>query len=276
MPCEVGKGLKRAGVPQFCLSGGDQASRSAQGSDSLSLLSLQPHSLIANVIAGSSVLGFHMGRDGQASRHLSEVASALRSFSPLQSAQQPSGGFQTAGRDGEGTQPRGSSAMTASGADARTMSSGSSAWEGQLQSMILSEYASTEMSLHALYMHELHKQHAQLEPERHTWHRRESDESGESTHEELDAQRGAPVPLPRSASYPFSSRQPAEETATLQTGFQRRYGGITDPGTVHRAPSHFSRLPLGGWAEDGQSARHPEPVPEESSEDELPPQIHKV
>ncbi|OXB69219.1 hypothetical protein ASZ78_011339 [Callipepla squamata] len=236
----------------------------------------EPHSLIANVIAGSSVLGFHMGRDGQASRHLSEVASALRSFSPLQSAQQPSGGFQTAGRDGEGTQPRGSSAMTASGADARTVSSGSSAWEGQLQSMILSEYASTEMSLHALYMHELHKQHAQLEPERHTWHRRESDESGESTHEELDAQRSAPVPLPRSASYPFSSRQPAEETATLQTGFQRRYGGITDPGTVHRAPSHFSRLPLGGWAEDGQSARHPEPVPEESSEDELPPQIHKV
>lgn len=40
-------------------------------------------------------------------------------------------------------------------ADARTVSSGSSAWEGQLQSMILSEYASTEMSLHALYMHEV-------------------------------------------------------------------------------------------------------------------------
>lgn len=50
-----------------------------------------------------------------------------------------------------------------------------------------------------------------------------------------------------------------------------------DPGTVPRAPSHFSRLPLGGWAEDGQAAsRHPEPVPEEGSEDELPPQVHKV
>lgn len=80
---------------------------------------------------------------------------------------------------------------------------------------------------------QLHKQHAQLEPERHTWHRRESDESGESTHEELDAPRGASVPIPRSASYPFSSpRQPAEETATLQTGFQRRYGGITGMGAV--------------------------------------------
>lgn len=81
----------------------------------LSLSTLQPHSLIANVIAGSSALGFHMGRDGQASRHLSEVASALRSFSPLQSAQQPPSGFQTSGRDGEGAQPRGASAMTASG-----------------------------------------------------------------------------------------------------------------------------------------------------------------
>lgn len=50
-----------------------------------------------------------------------------------------------------------------------------------------------------------------------------------------------------------------------------------DPGTMPRAPSHFSRLPLGGWAEDGQPAsRHPEPVPEEGSEDELPPQVHKV
>lgn len=84
---------------------------------------------------------------------------------------------------------------------------------------------------HSCFGLQLHKQHAQLEPERHTWHRRESDESGESAHEELDAQRGAPVPIPRSASYPFSSpRQPAEETATLQTGFQRRYGGITGTG----------------------------------------------
>lgn len=39
--------------------------------------------------------------------------------------------------------------------DARTVSSGSSAWEGQLSSMVLSEYASTEMSIHALYMHEV-------------------------------------------------------------------------------------------------------------------------
>lgn len=51
---------------------------------------------------------------------------------------------------------------------------------------------------------------------------------------------------------------------------------IIDPGPVNRTPSHFARLPLGGWAEDGQAARHPEPVPEESLEDELPPQLHKV
>lgn len=42
--------------------------------------------------------------------------------------------------------------------DARTASSGSSVWEGQLQSLMLSEYASTEMSLHALYMHQVSTQ----------------------------------------------------------------------------------------------------------------------
>lgn len=162
--------------------------------------------------------------------------------------------------------------------DARTASSGSSVWEGQLQSLVLSEYASTEMSLHALYMHQLHKQQTQAEPERHVWHRRESDESGESAPEEAGEGARAPQPIPRSASYPCAATRPgAPETTALHGGFQRRYGGITDPGTVPRAPSHFSRLPLGGWAEDGQSAsRHPEPVPEEGSEDELPPQVHKV
>lgn len=38
-----------------------------------------------------------------------------------------------------------------------------------------------------------------------------------------------------------------------------------------------ARVPMGGWAEEGQAApRHHEPLPEESSEDEMPPHIHKV
>uniref|UniRef100_A0A8I3QK52 Autophagy-related protein 9 n=1 Tax=Canis lupus familiaris TaxID=9615 RepID=A0A8I3QK52_CANLF len=224
----------------------------------------QPLSLIANVVAGSSCRGPPLPRDLQGSRHRAEVASALRSFSPLHPGQVPAG--------------RAPSTMTGSGVDARTASSGSSVWEGQLQSLVLSEYASTEMSLHALYMHQLHKQQAQAEPERHVWHRRESDESGESAPEEGGEGSRASQPIPRSASYPCAAPRPgAPETTALQGGFQRRYGGITDPGTVPRAPSHFSRLPLGGWAEDGQSAsRHPEPVPEEGSEDELPPQVHKL
>lgn len=38
-----------------------------------------------------------------------------------------------------------------------------------------------------------------------------------------------------------------------------------------------ARLPMGGWAEDGKaSSRHHEPLQEETSEDELPPHIHKV
>ncbi|XP_054579040.1 autophagy-related protein 9A isoform X1 [Eptesicus fuscus] len=227
----------------------------------------EPLSLIANVVAGSSCRGPSLPRDLQGSRHRTEVASALCSFSPLQPGQVSTG--------------RAPSTMTGSGdrMDARTASSGSSVWEGQLQSLVLSEYASTEMSLHALYMHQLHKQQAQAEPERHVWHRRESDDSGESAPEEGGEGARHLQPIPRSASYPCAAvpRPGAPETTALQGGFQRRYGGITDPGTVPRAPSHFSRLPLGGWAEDGQSAsRHPEPVPEEGSEDELPPQVHKV
>lgn len=36
-------------------------------------------------------------------------------------------------------------------------------------------------------------------------------------------------------------------------------------------------VPMGGWAEEGQAApRHHDPLPEESSEDEMPPHIHKV
>lgn len=54
-----------------------------------------------------------------------------------------------------GTWAANATCLSHGSADARTVSSGSSAWEGQLQSMILSEYASTEMSLHALYMHEV-------------------------------------------------------------------------------------------------------------------------
>ena len=75
---------------------------------------------------------------------------------------------------------------------------------------------------------QLHKQQAQAEPERHVWHRRESDESGESAPEEGGEGARAAQPIPRSASYPCAAPRPgAPETTALQGGFQRRYGGIT-------------------------------------------------
>lgn len=38
-----------------------------------------------------------------------------------------------------------------------------------------------------------------------------------------------------------------------------------------------ARVPMGGWAEETQSAlKHHETLPEESSEDELPPHVHRV
>lgn len=76
---------------------------------------------------------------------------------PLVGKRQPSTLPGDEGYDGIGPAPWAANLTRVShgSADARTVSSGSSAWEGQLQSMILSEYASTEMSLHALYMHEV-------------------------------------------------------------------------------------------------------------------------
>uniref|UniRef100_A0A3B5B324 Autophagy-related protein 9 n=1 Tax=Stegastes partitus TaxID=144197 RepID=A0A3B5B324_9TELE len=170
--------------------------------------------------------------------------------------------------------------------DARTVSSGSSAWEGQLTSLILSEYASTEMSIHALYMHELHKQQSRGELSRHTWHRQESDESSDSVPDEV---RSEPNPhsrhFPRSHTFPTTvpspSAIPSSASATSSTTLgqegasqgsnQRRYSGPPTGRVVRSA-----RVPMGGWAEEAQTARHHEPLPEESSEDEMPPRIHKV
>lgn len=86
---------------------------------------------------------------------------------------------------------------------------------------------------------QLHKQQTQAEPERHVWHRRESDESGESAPEEGGEGARAPQPIPRSASYPCATPRPgAPETTALHGGFQRRYGGITG-------------IQLGVWKESG-------------------------
>lgn len=226
----------------------------------------EPRSLIANLLAGPpSLASLHLGRDGSLINHLSigvsEGASALRSLSPLSNSlhmrasypstrvPRPDHPAVAAGR-----------AMAGSGTDARTVSSGSSAWEGQLTSMILSEYASTEMSIHALYMHEMHKQQSRVDVSRHTWHRQESDDSGESAHDYVEAARN---PMPRSNTFPCNA-------ATNQQG-----------ATVHSSASHYggtagaqvqrtARMPMGGWEEEE------EPVAEEGSEDELPPHVHKV
>ncbi|XP_067843035.1 autophagy-related protein 9A isoform X2 [Heptranchias perlo] len=228
----------------------------------------EPHSLIANLIAGPPSLMLRRGRDSS-----SDPASSLRSFTPGQSGPNPPNSLHNsllrteAGRS-----------MVGSG-DARTMSSGGSVWEAQLQSLILSEYTSTEMSLHALYMHELHKQQTHGEQSRHVWHRHDSDDSGESGHEETDTRRPAPVTIPRSSTYPVTASRAAdtrEESAELQPAIPRRYGGVSDSSGSQRPASRLPRQPMGGWTEEGQSNRHPETVPEEGSEDEQARQRHQV
>ncbi|XP_036401491.1 autophagy-related protein 9A [Megalops cyprinoides] len=238
----------------------------------------EPHSLIANLLLGPpSLASLHLARESS-TNHVSGVgvsdgASALRSLSPLSTSQHLRGSYVSARLSrNDSAALAGARAMAGSGADARTASSGSSAWEGQLTSMVLSEYASTEMSIHALYLHELHKQQSRGELSRHTWHRQDSDESSESVPDDGELPRN----LPRSNTFPCAAA-PHQEGAPLQTSSQRRYGGTADlVGGASRAAPRSSRLPMGGWAEEAQAVRHHDPVPEEGSEDELPPHIHKV
>ncbi|XP_043550346.1 autophagy-related protein 9A [Chiloscyllium plagiosum] len=222
----------------------------------------EPHSLITNLIAGPPSLVFQRGREGPL-----DPASSLRSFSPGQNV--PGSLHTSLLRNKPGRHTAGS------GVDMKMMSSGSSAWEGQLQSMVLSEYASTEMSLHALYMHELHKQQMQGEPSRHLWHRQDSDDSGESGLEEAELRRPSPMTIPRSSTYPVTASRTTdlrEEPAGLLHTIHRRYGGI-DSSTEPQRP--FSQQPMGGWTESSP-LQHADPVPEEGLEDELPPQMHQV
>uniref|UniRef100_A0A3B3C3A2 Autophagy-related protein 9 n=1 Tax=Oryzias melastigma TaxID=30732 RepID=A0A3B3C3A2_ORYME len=243
----------------------ERVHREAAGAPSethpLSLSESEPRSLVANLLAGPSTLAsVHFGRDSSlinAAAGLSDGASALRSLSPVSSSLHLRGSLSMAQRASGFT----AKAMSGSGTDARTVSSGSSAWEGQLTSMVLSEYASTEMSIHALYIHELHKQQSRGELSRHTWHRRESDESSDSIPDEVRSDHN-----PQSKTFPRSHTFPTVVSSPNATSASSSNSKV-----------RVARVPMGGWAEDGQAApRHHESVPEESSEDEMPPHIHKV
>uniref|UniRef100_A0A1A8NR04 Autophagy-related protein 9 n=1 Tax=Nothobranchius pienaari TaxID=704102 RepID=A0A1A8NR04_9TELE len=261
----------------------------------LSLSESEPRSLVADMLAGPSTLApVHFGCDSSlmnnAAAGLNSAASGLRSLSPISSSLYLRGSLSAARRAG-GFSGR---TMAGSGADARTVSTGSSAWEGQLSSLVLSEYASTEMSIHALYMHELHKQQSRGEPSRHTWHRQESDESSDSIPDEVRSEPSArSLSFPRSHTFPTSTSSPSAASASAsatrgatvglewarsQSSSQRRHSGpAADQFGAGGRVARTSRMPMGGWAEDGTAAsRHHEPLPEETSEDEAPPHIHKM
>ncbi|XP_045081441.1 autophagy-related protein 9A [Coregonus clupeaformis] len=279
----------------------ERVQREATG-DTHTLTSLsesEPRSLIANFLAGPpSLASLNLGRDGALTNHgpvdVSDGASALRSLSVSSMRGSCSSAHRSAGHASSASR-----AMVGSSTDARTASSGSSAWEGQLTSLVLSEYASTEMSIHALYIHELHKQQSGGALSRHTWHRQDSDDSSDSVTEEGGSGGGNPNPrnpIPRSHTFPISTpistpgpitssnsgpnpdrgTTPGQEEAPLQSNSQRRYGGTTDSVGPGGRVVRSARVPMGGWAEEGRGGRHPDTVPEEGSEDDMPPNIHKV
>lgn len=69
---------------------------------------------------------------------------------------------------------------------------------------------------------QMHKQQSRGELSRHTWHRQESDESSESTHDDLEGIRN----FPRSNTFPCAGTS-NQEGAALQSSGQRRYGGTS-------------------------------------------------
>ncbi|KAM8833107.1 autophagy-related protein 9A isoform 1-T1 [Synchiropus picturatus] len=252
----------------------------------LSYSESEPRSLIANLLAGP--LGsVHFGCDTSlthpAATGVRDGASALQSLSPVSSSVQMKAsvghGLRTFGQTSTVSRM-----MASSGADARTVSSGSSAWEGQLTSMILSEYASTEMSIHAFYIHELHKQQSRSELSRHTWHRQDSDESSDSIPEEVRSEPHRKN-LPRSQTFPImpspsaippsasasGNTSASQQEASPHSNTQLLRAGTGAAGNV----SGSAGAALGGWSE-GADLRHHEALPEESSEDDMPPHIHKV
>ncbi|XP_043999047.1 autophagy-related protein 9A [Gambusia affinis] len=275
----------------------ERVHREAAGASSethpLSLSESEPRSLVANILAGPSTLGsVHFACDSSLTNNavtgMPGEATALRSLSPISSSLHLRGSLSAAHRASGFT----GRAMTGSGTDARTVSSGSSAWEGQLSSLVLSEYASTEMSIHALYMHELHKQQSRGDLSRHTWHRQESDESSDSIPDEVRSEPSTRSQnFPRSQTFPATLPSPGASSASATGGTNAGQDGEKAQSSSQRrhsgpAADHFgtagkvvrtARVPMGGWAEDGKAfSRHHGPVQEETSEDELPPHIHKV
>ncbi|XP_057716103.1 autophagy-related protein 9A isoform X2 [Corythoichthys intestinalis] len=274
----------------------ERVQREATGasSDTHPLSESEPRSLIANLlVAPSTVASVHFARDGSLSGNAlaaSDAVAALRSLSPISSSLHLRGSFSAAYRTAGPTSAL-SRTMTGSGLDARTVSSGSSAWEAQLTSLVLSEYASTEMSIHALYIHELHKQQSRGDAlSRHTWHRQESDESSDSVLDEVKSVSGSRYKnFPRSHTFPTSVPSPIAIPSSASEGAAASLEGASTQQSGDRCPhsdalgaggkvTRSARVPMGGWAEEPyQSApRRHESLPEESSEDELPPHIHKV
>ncbi|MEQ2170939.1 hypothetical protein GOODEAATRI_005493 [Goodea atripinnis] len=121
--------------------------------------------------------------------------------------------------------------------------------------------------------------------------RQESDESSDSIPDEVRSEPNAHSRnFPRSHTFPTTLTSPGaspasasatsattvgQDGAKAQSSTQRRHSGPAAgaSGKVVRT----ARMPMGGWAEGGKaSSRHHEPLQEETSEDELPPHIHKV
>lgn len=165
----------------------------------------QPHSLVVSPLAAPDT-------DTEM-----EPAASLRSFTLHGHGQSP----QTHGRSQDQGQGQDQATVPSPGGGGRSLSSGSSVWEGQLLSGLVLGTPPTHVSLHALYMHELHHQQVQAAPSRHVWYRHGSD-SSEGSEGGADVAPPSPLSSPLTGS---SGTDPLEPTRPPLP--PRGYGGIT-------------------------------------------------
>ncbi|KAK0150222.1 Autophagy-related protein 9A [Merluccius polli] len=134
--------------------------------------------------------------------------------------------------------------------DARTVSSGSSVWEGQMTSMF-------------------HKQQSRGDLSRHTWHRQDSDDSSDSMVDEVRTDAKTHLRnFPRSQTFPSAAPSPSAIPSSGQEGATLVGAG----GRVVRS----ARVPMEGGPRTARRPRVSTTRYQRGSEDEVAPHIHRL
>uniref|UniRef100_S4RHC0 Autophagy-related protein 9 n=1 Tax=Petromyzon marinus TaxID=7757 RepID=S4RHC0_PETMA len=213
-----------------------------------------PYGLLGSMLGGpSSLTAYRSTRDATCS--LPEMSAATAAATALMSLSMPSASLTPGPREELAEMPDSTPNLMCfghccsfGGTDFRSSSVGSSFREGPSQSSILSEFASAEMSLHAIYMHEARRNYATSDAQaRYHWQQPENN-GDDDTMDEVNALSGF-----RESSLQLhntGSNSGSHSSSVLGSGqrHSRRQPGANGDKREHR--TRFGLMPMGGWQED--------------------------